>query len=351
MRIFRGLGASFLLLGLFTVPVFAQRPTLPSSNNRSIVTFSIRGTVRDAVTYRDIDDVQVDLRVFGGGLLASMVSGFSGDFEFDGLGSGEYYLNVRVPGYQPVNQVVLVDGFSVSGILVLLKKKQEEHGESTAPTVSKRELLIPRKAHDAMMKGYRLLYEKSDAKGSLKEFERAAQAYPDYYEAYAQMGVADMKLGDNAGAEKALRKSLELSHESYATALWLLAMDYTNGKRFADAEPLARKAVALDQNAWQAKFELSRALLGLNRYTDAETSALAAARLEPDSGPVHLLLANIHMHTRNYPALVDDLNAYLKIAPKGATADKARTLRDKVQQALATAKAAPPAMKETAPSP
>ena len=56
---------------------------------------------------------------------------------------------------------------------------------------------------------------------------------------------------------------------------------------------------------------------------------------------MHLLLANIHVKLHNYPALLDDLNAYLKIMPTGADADQARQLRDKVQQALANSQASP----------
>jgi Carboxypeptidase regulatory-like domain/Tetratricopeptide repeat len=349
MRMLRGVGL-FLLLCLFSLPVLAQQPNIPGMDRPNITTFVIRGTVRDAATFQAIEDVRVDLRNPGGALVGSMVSGFSGDFEFDGLGSGEYFLVVQQPGYLPVNQEVQVNGMAIMGIQLELQRKQPEHAESPAATVSKRELSIPHKAHDAMMKGYRLLYQKSDAKGSLKEFEQATKAYPGYYEAYAQMGVAYMTLGDDAGAQKALRKSIDLSGGHYGMAYWMLAMNFSRSQRFADAEQAAQKAVALDQNSWQAQFELSRAQFGLKQFQDAEKSAAEVAKLNPDDAPVHLLLAKIHVNSHNYPAVLDDLNAYLKIEPKGPMADKVRTLRDKVQQSLASANAAPPAAKEPDPT-
>jgi Flp pilus assembly protein TadD len=343
-----------LLMAMFALPLAAQQQpqpkfTIPDTNTS--ITYSIRGTLRDAATNQGIPDVLVDLRSVQGNVVTTVVSGFSGDFEFDGLQGGDYFVEVRAIGYQPLRQEVIVDGFSVEGLQVMLRSQGPAHRESSQTTISKRELSIPHKAHDAMIKGSRLLYEKSDAKGSLKEFQRATQAYPGYYEAYAQMGIADMKLGDNDVAEKALRKSMDLSDGKYATAFWLLAMLYSNNHRFSDAEPLARKAAELDQNAWQAKFELGRALFGLNRDAEAETSAQAAAKLAPDNGPLHLLLANIHMRMRNYPALLGDLNAYLKIEPKGPTADKARQMRDKVQQGLAAAAASTAGTKDPSPNP
>jgi hypothetical protein len=54
-----------------------------------------------------------------------------------------------------------------------------------------------------------------------------------------------------------------------------------------------------------------------------------------------LLLANVHMNEQNYPALLDDLNSYLKLAPTGSLADQARKQRDQVQQALSATPASP----------
>jgi hypothetical protein len=70
--------------------------------------------------------------------------------------------------------------------------------------------------------------------------------------------------------------------------------------------------------------ELARALLGLNRPTEAEAGARAAIELRPDN-------ANIHIELQSELALLDDLNSYLKLAPKGPFADQARKRRDEVQ--------------------
>ena len=166
------------------------------------------------------------------------------------------------------------------------------------------------------------------------------QAYPDFYEAYAQMGVAYVNLKDNTGAETALRKSYDLSGGKYISACFLLAKLLSFSQRFAEAEPIARRGVEVDPNSWQANEELGRALVGLNRFQDAEQYALNADKEKPDQPAIQLLLADIHSHVRNYPALLDNLNAYLKLAPTGAQADKVRQARDQLQQQLANAQAA-----------
>jgi hypothetical protein len=51
----------------------------------------------------------------------------------------------------------------------------------------------------------------------------------------------------------------------------------------------------------------------------------------PDNPPVYLLLANIHIQRKDYPALVRDLDDYLRLAPIGPEADQARKTRERVQ--------------------
>ena len=177
---------------------------------------------------------------------------------------GSYQVIVEASGYQDFTERVDVNGPS-SGIYIQLRSV---HTAGTMvsgnPTVSARELSIPRNAHQDMEKGLAKLNGKSDYAGSIKDFEHAVQEYPDYHEAYAQMGVAYLHLKNNASSEQALRKSLELSQNRDVDALIWLATLYSNTDRFADAEPLARKAVELNPNSWQANSELAQTLLGLN---------------------------------------------------------------------------------------
>jgi len=49
---------------------------------------------------------------------------------------------------------------------------------------------------------------------------------------------------------------------------------------------------------------------------------------------VYLVLANIHIQLRNHPALLKDLDSYLKLSPTGPEADQARKTRDNLQAAM-----------------
>jgi Tfp pilus assembly protein PilF len=321
-------------------PTPRPSPTMGTNQQRGV---EVSGMVFDAQSNTNVDGVRVELHAFAGGAVATAFTSGNGNFQFYNINPGSYTIVAEVSGYQPSQQRVDIQG-NMSGVTIEIRPIPSVSGVSIGKaTISKRELSIPHNAHDAMQKGLTLLNGKSDYQGSVKQFQRAVQEYPDYYEAYTEMGVAYIRLGDAANAEAPLRKAVELSEQHYGEALYWLALLLSNNEKFAEAEPLARKAVELDANSWQANSELARALDGLGRASEAETSALEAIKLRPDNANLHLLLANIHGELGNEPALLEDLNTYLKLAPKGQFADQARKQRDEVQQDLQNAHASPTA--------
>jgi tetratricopeptide (TPR) repeat protein len=206
----------------------------------------------------------------------------------------------------------------------------------SSATISAHELSIPNKAHDEYEKGLSLIYSKSDYKGGIVQFQRAIKDFPNFYEAYAQEGSAYTFLGEMGPAEEAMRKSVALSSGQYSEALLLLAGLLNNTKRFPEAEALSRQGVALDASSWHGHFEMARALSALKRPEEAEMSAIQARDLTPDNSAVYLVLANIHIQLRSYPALLKDLDSYLKLSPTGREAEQARKTRDDLQTAMRT---------------
>lgn len=321
-------------------PLAAQDSDAPSISlgRHRTARYSLRGTLRDATNAGSLDGIKVELRRVGGPSIATVFTGSSGEFSFDDLISGMYEIVVNEAGYENVDQQISVED-SVFGLQISLRKLNTPRGESAGPAVSVRELSIPHKAHDLMQKGLMLLYGNSDYRGSIAQFQRAIKEYPGYYEAYAEIGVAYMQLGDVASSEEALRKSIDVSEQRYADAYFILANLYVNAKRFADAEPVARKGAQLDDTSWKGHFDLASALYGLGRDDEAETEARAAAQLQPEEAATYLLLANIHIRLNKYSAVLEDLNAYLKLDANGAHADQARQLRDQIHTALEKAQA------------
>jgi len=55
---------------------------------------------------------------------------------------------------------------------------------------------------------------------------------------------------------------------------------------------------------------------------------------DPNFAMAHLLLAQIHRHQNNVAAMIDDLDAYLRLAPDGPRSASIRAARDEVRHKL-----------------
>jgi len=301
------------------------------------MTYTVAGHVRDAATGQTLDGIRVELQRDGMTIMSAITRN-NGGFEFDSISSGRYTLEVNADGYAPASVDADVTDAPFYGAVIDLRKGA---GNSSAGALTAHESSIPSKARDAYDKGVSLLHTNPDFKAAIVQFERAIQIFPDYYEAYEIEGVCYFSLGDTTSAEKAARKSAELSSGKYSQALFLLASILNRENQFAEAGATARQAVVLDATAWQGHFELGRALSALNRPQEAEPEAIRARDLHPANPRVFLLLANIHGQLHNDAALLEDLNGYLKIGPPGPMTDAVRKNRDQLQKNVQDAQAQP----------
>jgi len=325
----RRLPLVFGLLALGIAPANAQNTT----SRRAI--FSIGGSIRDESTHRDIESIQVVLKQATGIPVNTTFTRENGDFQFDGLGNGDYTIEINAKDYERFQQQISISGASRLGLSIFLSKA----GKTTMNpgiqlSISAHQLSVPHKAYDEFEKGMALIYQKSDFRAAIAQFQLAIKDFPTYYEAYAEEGGAYYQLQEMDHAEEALRKSIDLSSGQYADAIFTLAALQTDAKHFAEAETTARQGISVDSSSWRGPFELARALTALKKSDEAEKNAQQARDLMPDNPPVYLLLANIHIQRKDYPGLLRDLDDYLRLAPMGAGADQARKTRERVQSML-----------------
>jgi tetratricopeptide (TPR) repeat protein len=297
--------------------------------------FSIGGTVREDGTQRAMESVQVTIKQLTGPVVGSAYTRTNGDFQVDGLGAGDYILEVTAKDYEPHRETITLTEGSRVGIPIFLSKTSSKAPVAARQmSISAHQLSVPHKADDEFEKGMSFAYIKADYRAAIPQFQLAIKDFPTYYEAYAEEGSAYYQLQDTKNAEEALRKSIELSSGQYADAMFTLAAILTDTKRYADAETTARQGISVDASSWRGPFELARALTALKRPEEAEKSARQSRDMMPDNPPVYLLLANIHIQRKDYPALIRDLDDYLRLSPIGPEADQARKTRERVQATL-----------------
>jgi serine/threonine-protein kinase len=129
--------------------------------------------------------------------------------------------------------------------------------------------------------GYRVLAEFYDrqkrVQDSIGQYRRIIELTPDNPEAYSDLGVQYMALGDSrslSAAEAALQKSLQLvpNYQAYANLGWL----YMEQKRYSEAAAMTRKALALNDKDWRVWANLQLAYTWLN---DNKEMRLARAKV------------------------------------------------------------------------
>ncbi|MGB8457388.1 MAG: carboxypeptidase regulatory-like domain-containing protein [Candidatus Acidiferrum sp.] len=310
---------------------------------------ALSGSIREAGTGHVIGDARIELQNAMGTPIGFAYSDRNGTYQFDDI-PGDCYVSVQHEGYESAREFVRPTGAGHVYRDILLRATGGAAAPKVAPAVSEHQLRIPRKAREEFDKGIQLIVDKSDYRGAVKQFAKAIDKYPSYYEAYAAMGLAQSKMGDAAAAESALRKSISMSSEKYPQAMLDLASMFNSRKQFSEAEPLLRKAIALDASSWRAQFELAVAVAGQNRFKDAAASAAVARDLKPDNQQIYLLLYNLHIQANDFPAALRDTQGYLKLAPDGPLSDRVRRMQEQVQKALQKSAAASGNSSLTAPS-
>ena len=129
-------------------------------------------------------------------------------------------------------------------------------------------------------------------------------------------------------------KSIEMSKNTYGEpiiGMGTLLLDKADNK---GGEKVIRRGLELSPNFWLGYYELGRACLAENNLADAKKAGEQARSLMPHAAIIYRLLANIHMREKDYPALLADIDTYLKIDPNGAADAHAKEMRAQVIQKI-----------------
>jgi len=280
---------------------------------------------------RPIDGALVNIRSLIGGPLVSVLTDWSGRFEARELDPGMYEIAVEEPSYQPTRVTLQLLRGPSPPLELYLKASNPSLVRQTDYAVSVRELRIPGKGRNAFEKGLQRL-AKNDVVGSRTQFERATTAFPDYYEAYYHIGVADLRLSREEEAVQAFQKAIDLSGGHYAWAQFALGLLLCRRGECAEAETVIRQGMDQDGGSATGHLFLSVALFRLNRLEEAEKSAREALMRKPGFALTYLVLADVHGRRGEYARQLQNLDAYLKLEPDGPASKRVREVREVVQR-------------------
>jgi tetratricopeptide (TPR) repeat protein len=334
-------GASFLailvlnlLLNLTLMIAWAPRAKAQVSSLEG-VEGEISGTVLLEADKRPASQVAVKLKSRVAGVFRSVLTDFEGHFRVQNLPRGTYDIAVDEEGYEAAQTSTQLDGPSAK--LVVYLKGRSAPIRQSSNTVSVRELKIPRRAQDEFQKGLQRL-AKNDPAGSLSHFTKAKVGFPEYFEYYYNMGVAEMTMGHMDEAAKAFQTAIDLSGGLYAMAEFGYGYLLCQENRPVEAEKVIRRGLELQDASPQGYVILGQALKQLNRLDEAEKSVHEALLRNPNFAGAYLVLSDVAEGKGDYRAEIADLDIYLKLQPNGPGSELARKVRVAAQKMLATSR-------------
>jgi tetratricopeptide (TPR) repeat protein len=225
-------------------------------------------------------------------------------------------------------------------LLILFCSLASAQNFSASPTVSMHQLRIPENARTAFHQGLQR-FEKRDFAGSVPFFSKAINKFPDFYEAYYQLGLAQVHLNQNDDAVRSFQAAIHLSGGHYSLAEFAYALLLCNRGELPEAERLVRHGLAQSPDMPDGYIVLGVVLLHSNRLDEAEHYAREALKHSEQAFNAYLLLADVHDYRKDYSAEIRDLDHFLAVEPTGPRADHARHWRELAQQHVSYHSASP----------
>ena len=302
---------------------------------------------------RPVADVYVELLNDVNSSIRQIKTDASGRFQFSGLVDGRYYIKVNPgnTGYQEYFQQVVIaavssvsprEGSRMGGgdnqhidIALKLNERAIRGPFAIAPSVlfAQNVPSVAKKNYEA---GVSFLREKKETE-AFDSLRKAIEIFPDYYDAldrlggeYAIKGTSDPSFLE--AGRVLLTKAIEVNPRSYSSMYGLGWTQYQLGMRKEAIETLG-KATAIYGKAPDAYLLQGKALRRTAMLDKAEAALKRADELANSKTPdIHWELAGLYNDQKRYKEAADQMELYLKYAPKGEDPEKIKNLIKRLRE-------------------
>jgi tetratricopeptide (TPR) repeat protein len=310
---------------LFSVSTIAPLVAGGAQRNRSL---RARVSLPDGTHSQSI---KIRLEGGEGEIIRDSFTDSTGNFEVQNLTTGIY--TVIVPSddriYATATERVEITRSSpdVIAINIYLSPKEQSatRRKGERHTISAREAAtsIPKEALQAYNRSVDLL-KQGRTQQAVEELKRAIAIFPEYVQAYNDLGVAYIKLDLIDAAIEALDKSASLDPKAFNPQV-NLGIANVRRQNFTGAEPHLRLAVEIDASAPLAHLYLGITLSKTGRLDEAEDELLKALALgDSDIAIAHYYLGQLYARRDRLGEAVAELEAYLKYKPEAEDAQRVR---------------------------
>jgi tetratricopeptide (TPR) repeat protein len=256
----------------------------------------------------------------------------NGNFAFRGLPTGSYIISIeKEKEFEPTSDSVDIRQFrgAPPQVYTLNIRLALKGRVAAKPGVLNAELVnVPQRAR-AYYDNAVEQAKKGNHPEAIEQLKLAIKEYPSFPLAFNELGVQYLKLNQLENADEAFQGALKIAPDAFA-ALINRGIANVLMKRYGEAVPILRKALAKNEQSAVGHYFLGQALANLGLFEDAEKELLASLKLgKEEMKEAHRILAIIYTSRGAKKQAADELEAYLKLAPNAPDAEK---LKDRIRQ-------------------
>jgi tetratricopeptide (TPR) repeat protein len=294
---------------------------------------SLRGMVLDAagkgvpeaeVIFDYVGDVQITVTV---------KTNTRGEFTRVGMRTGEWKMQASkgtLIGKQTVR--VIINELTKVEPLTIKEPVAAATGATDTSGMTAKEV----EARNKMMAAAQAEFEAAaamlatDPDGAVAKFMAVAAQIPNCAICYAKAGDAQIKKGDQAAAEAAFKKAIDLDPK-LADPYSALAILYNQQKKFDDATAMSAKANELLGSSATGGdpamvYNQGIILWNAGKYPEAKAEFEKVIKLDPKFAEAYYRLGMANVNLGQLPDAAKALQEYVKLAPTGENVELAKAI-------------------------
>ncbi len=275
-------------------------------------------------------DTGITVTLRGNSHVQQVNASLYGTFEFCGVPAGDYVLEAQANGFE-VARIPLRnwDGRNLeTGLMIrLLAAPGSTAPPPGAKTVNVKALSVPRPAR-AELTRFLQYADQQDWEKALSALVKATRIYPEYADAWTNMGIVYTKLNRAGDAETSFRKALGINPEE-PVARRKLGLLYISERQFEKAIPELEAAAKLNPLDARTQTYLGHALGKTGHPQEAERHLKSALLLEPDMPQA---LYELGFAQLKQGRQLDALATFERFLDKGRTSPETEEVRALISQ-------------------
>lgn len=254
------------------------------------------------------------------GPVAEAVANDQCEVAFSNVPAGTYHLKVSSRDVADTDNVI-TPSTAMTDFEVKLKGPDAAPA-AALPAVSAVNLAVPDKARKEFDKANEFI-TKQDFARAIDRLNKAIAIYPNYADAYNNLGVVYARMGDRAREREVLQKAIGINDHFAAAYVNLGRMNIATGD-LPGAEAALSKAASCDPTDAMALVLLTYSEFMNHKLDDAIATSKHAHLLDGSHAFAHQVAARAYEQKHEAAGALAELELFLKEEPTGSRADAAR---------------------------